>query len=82
MFVRVSVVARPTRVSVDAGRVRVPVLTMDEMLGVVRVGDVERTTEPEPVEVVTPVPPLATASVPTACDKLFVSTAYQMPVAS
>ena len=32
--------------------------------GVTSVGDVERTTEPEPVEVVTPVPPLATANVP------------------
>lgn len=32
--------------------------------GVTSVGDVERTTEPEPVEVVTPVPPLATAKVP------------------
>jgi len=32
--------------------------------GVVSVGDVERTTFPLPVDVVTPVPPLATASVP------------------
>ena len=31
--------------------------------GVVNVGDVERTTEPVPVDVVTPVPPLATATV-------------------
>ena len=32
--------------------------------GVTSVGDVDRTTFPEPVEVVTPVPPLATAKVP------------------
>ena len=33
-------------------------------MGVTNVGDVERTFAPVPVEVVTPVPPLATASVP------------------
>jgi hypothetical protein len=32
--------------------------------GVVRVGEVDKTTLPEPVELVTPVPPLATGSVP------------------
>jgi hypothetical protein len=32
--------------------------------GVTRVGLVERTTFPEPVDVVTPVPPLATGRVP------------------
>jgi hypothetical protein len=32
--------------------------------GVVKVGEVLRTTEPEPVDVVTPVPPLATGKVP------------------
>lgn len=32
--------------------------------GVVRTGDVERTLFPDPVDVVTPVPPLATGSVP------------------
>ena len=32
--------------------------------GVTRVGDVDRTTDPVPVLVVTPVPPLATATVP------------------
>jgi hypothetical protein len=32
--------------------------------GVTNVGDVFKTTEPEPVDVVTPVPPLVTASVP------------------
>lgn len=34
------------------------------MLGVVSVGEELKTTDPEPVEVVTPVPPLATATVP------------------
>jgi hypothetical protein len=32
--------------------------------GVTSVGEVERTTDPDPVDVVTPVPPLATGSVP------------------
>ncbi len=32
--------------------------------GVVRLGEVESTTDPVPVEVVTPVPPFATATVP------------------
>jgi hypothetical protein len=32
------------------------------MVGVVRVGEVPNTTEPEPVEDVTPVPPLATGN--------------------
>ena len=32
--------------------------------GVTNVGDVDKTTEPVPVDVVTPVPPLATATVP------------------
>ena len=32
--------------------------------GVTNVGEVDKTTLPEPVEVVTPVPPLATANVP------------------
>ena len=31
--------------------------------GVVKDGDVDKTTEPEPVDEVTPVPPLATAKV-------------------
>jgi hypothetical protein len=38
LFVRVSVVALPTNVSVLVGNVRVPVLTMDDMVGVVIVG--------------------------------------------
>jgi hypothetical protein len=33
-------------------------------IGVTSVGDVDKTTLPEPVEVVTPVPPAATANVP------------------
>jgi hypothetical protein len=36
--------------------------------GVTSDGEVERTTEPEPVEVVAPVPPLPTGSVPETCD--------------
>lgn len=55
LLVRVSVVARAIRVSVDVGRVRVPVLMMVEMMGVVRVaevivGDADMTkVEPVPV---------------------------------
>jgi hypothetical protein len=60
----VSVVARPTSVSVDVGRVRVPVLTMDAITGVMRVGDVLNTVFPDPVDVVVPVPPRTTANVP------------------
>ena len=37
MFVKVSVVARPTKVSVDVGRVRVPVLEIVLITGLVRV---------------------------------------------
>lgn len=50
-----SVVDRPTKVSVEVGRVRVPVLVMVEMMGVVRVaelmvGDVDMTkVDPVPV---------------------------------
>jgi hypothetical protein len=35
--------------------------------GVTNVGDVDKTTLPDPVEVVTPVPPLATGRVPDTC---------------
>ena len=35
--------------------------------GVTRVGEVESTTLPDPVDVVTPVPPLATGRVPETC---------------
>ncbi len=64
LFVSVSEVSRPTSVSVDVGRVSVPVFTMDAITGVVRVGDVESTLLPEPVDVVVPVPPRTTANVP------------------
>jgi len=43
--------------------VRVPEVGVPST-GVTKVGEVERTTLPDPVEVVTPVPPLATARVP------------------
>lgn len=54
LLVNVSVVARPTSVSVLVGNVSVPVLTMVEKLGdvsvgVVNVGDVPNTSEPDPV---------------------------------
>lgn len=39
-------------------------VTLASVVVPVNVGDADRTTEPLPVEVVTPVPPLATASVP------------------
>jgi hypothetical protein len=37
LFVRVSVVARPTKVSVELGTVTVPVLTIVEITGLVKV---------------------------------------------
>jgi hypothetical protein len=37
LFVRVSVVARPTNVSVEVGRVRVPVLLIVLIIGLVKV---------------------------------------------
>ena len=49
LFVNVSVVARPTNVSVEVGNVRVPVLTMLLNDGVVRVGLVASTLFPVPV---------------------------------
>lgn len=49
LFVNVSVVARPTKVSVEVGSVSVPVLTMLEISGVVSVGEVPNTREPVPV---------------------------------
>ena len=48
-MVRVSVVALPTKVSVDVGNVSVPVLTMLAITGVVRVGLVAKTFAPVPV---------------------------------
>ena len=53
LLVRVSVVARPTSVSVVVGRVRVPVLVIEEMLGVDKVGEFAKTSAPEPVSSVT-----------------------------
>ena len=57
LLVSVSVVARPTSVSVLVGSVRVPVLTMVLKIGADSVGPVPRTLAPDPVLVVTPVPP-------------------------
>jgi len=48
--------------------------------GVTRVGDVLRTTDPEPVEEVTPVPPLATANVPARVTAPLVAEAGVSPV--
>ena len=83
LFVKVSVVALPTNVSVAAGKVNVVVpatavatsLVVPEveplntapvppMIGVVNNAEVERTLLPEPVLVITPVPPLAADKVP------------------
>lgn len=51
----------------NVGHVNVPVLKFPEVgvpnKGVTKLGLVFKTTEPEPVEVVTPVPPLATTNV-------------------
>lgn len=49
LLVSVSVVVRPTRVSVAVGSVSVPVFVMLEITGVVSVGDVPNTSAPEPV---------------------------------
>ena len=76
LLVKVSVVARATSVSVEVGRVSVPVLTIELNEGVVRAGDVERTLEPEPVDVVTPVPPLTTGSTLINWSALLVATMY------
>ena len=46
------------------GELIVPAVVFPDSVGVVRVGEVPRTTLPDPVEVVTPVPPLVTPSVP------------------
>ena len=37
LFASVSVVARPTKVSVEVGNVNVPVLEIDDIIGVVKV---------------------------------------------
>jgi len=51
----------------NVGQVKVPVLKLPDVgvpsKGVTSVGEVAKTTEPEPVEVVLPVPPEATANV-------------------
>ena len=48
----------------NVGHVNVPVLKLPDVgvpkAGVTSVGEVARTTDPEPVEVVVPVPPLVT----------------------
>ena len=49
LLVSVSVVALPTKVSVDVGNVSVPVLTILAITGVVRVGLVAKTLAPVPV---------------------------------
>ena len=68
LLVRVSVVARPTKVSVDVGNVNVPVLLIELIIGVVKVllvsvavpVFVTKPPEPEltaiPKAVITPVP--------------------------
>ncbi len=57
LFVKVSVVARPTKVSVAVGKVNVPVFEIDEMTGVVKVLFVSvcvpvRVTTVESIEIV------------------------------
>ena len=49
LLVNMSVVALPTRVSVEVGSVRVPVLVIDEITGVIIVGELARTIAPLPV---------------------------------
>jgi len=49
LLVNVSVVARPTKVSLEVGRVNVPLLTKVEKLGDVSDGLVAKTAAPEPV---------------------------------
>ena len=48
--------------------------------GETNVGKLERTTEPAPVEVVTPVPPLATANVPESVTAPLVAVLGVSPV--
>jgi hypothetical protein len=49
LFVNVSVVARPTKVSVEVGKVNVPVFTIVEKIGADSVGLVPNTSTPVPV---------------------------------
>ena len=68
LLVAVILAAVPVVFWLNVGQVNVPVLKSPEAgvpsTGVTKVGDVDNTLEPEPVEVVTPVPPLATGKVP------------------
>ena len=61
-------VALPVVLWLNVGQVKVPVLKLPEVgvpsNGVTSVGLVDKTFEPEPVEVVTPVPPAKTGKVP------------------
>ena len=59
LLVSVSVVALPTKVSVEVGSVKVPVLTIELMTGVANVGDVPKTNAPVPVSPVTAAAKLA-----------------------
>jgi hypothetical protein len=60
--------AEPVVFWLNVGHVNVPVLKLPDVgvpnTGVVKDGLVDRTTDPVPVDVVTPVPPLATGKVP------------------
>ena len=64
----VAVAAFPVVFWLNVGQVNVPVLKLPDWgvpkIGVVNDGLVDSTLDPLPVEVVTPVPPLATFSVP------------------
>jgi hypothetical protein len=53
LLVSVSVVALPTKVSVLVGSDKVPVLTIEEIFGVVSVGEFANTRLPLPVSSVT-----------------------------
>jgi hypothetical protein len=59
LLVSVSVVALPTKVSVEVGNVNVPVLTIELITGVASVGDVPNTSAPDPVSPVTAAAKLA-----------------------
>ena len=64
LLLAVMLAAVPVVFWLNVGQVNVPVLKSPEVgvpsNGVTNVGDVASTTEPEPVDVVEPVPPLAT----------------------
>ncbi len=66
------------------GQVNVPVLKLPDAgvprAGVTNVGLVERTTDPVPVEVVTPVPPLNTGRVPVTLVAKFTNVVDVEPV--